>query len=101
GKFWRPAVQLASLALLCGIGSSVLAQEQPRPRIIELRPPSVRGDVLYQVSSEPKHWIGIYCRPLDDSLRTQLKIKRGEGVVVDGVAPESPAAKAGLERHDL
>lgn len=100
-KFWQPAASLASLALLCTWASSAMSQDLPMPRIIEIRPPAARGDVLYQVSSEPKYWIGIYCRPLDDSLRTQLKIKQGEGVVVDGVAPKSPADQAGLQRHDL
>jgi membrane-associated protease RseP (regulator of RpoE activity) len=49
----------------------------------------------------PQHWVGVFCRPLDETLRTQLHIPAGQGVVIDGVAAESPAAEAGLQSHDI
>ena len=39
--------------------------------------------------------------PVSDAVRAQLPIQPGEGISVSHVAPESPAAKAGIEQHDI
>ncbi|MEO6740177.1 MAG: PDZ domain-containing protein [Chthoniobacteraceae bacterium] len=53
----------------------------------------------------PKHekgpWIGIAMEPVQDVVRAQLSLAPGEGVVVNHVAPESPAAKGGLQPNDI
>ncbi len=53
----------------------------------------------------PKHekgpWIGIAMEPVQDVVREQLSLAPGEGVVINHVAPESPAAKAGLQPNDI
>ncbi len=61
---------------------------------------------LYQ--SEPKqpqalseYWIGIDGTPPDDALRAQLELPAGQGLVVNQVVEESPAAKAGLKQYDV
>lgn len=46
-------------------------------------------------------WLGVDAQPADDVLRTQLGIEAGKGIVVTAVHPDSPAAKAGVERHDV
>jgi membrane-associated protease RseP (regulator of RpoE activity) len=45
--------------------------------------------------------LGIDIVDLDGTLRAQLGLPDDQGVVVTGVSPESPAAKAGLAPHDL
>jgi membrane-associated protease RseP (regulator of RpoE activity) len=46
-------------------------------------------------------WIGIAMEPVQDVVRAQLSLAPGEGVVINHVAPQSPAAKAGLEPNDI
>jgi len=86
---------------VCFLGNWAAAQAPPLQPMTELRGPNTPGEVLFQVGQEPKHWVGIYCRPLDEALRAQLQMERGTGVVIDGVAANSPAEKAGLRRHDV
>lgn len=45
------------------------------------------------------HWMGVAVRPTDDVLQKHLGIKGG--LVIDAVAEDSPAAKAGMQRHDI
>lgn len=47
------------------------------------------------------YWLGLDCTPLSPTMRAQLKLNEGEGLVVERVVPESPAAKAGIKQHDL
>jgi membrane-associated protease RseP (regulator of RpoE activity) len=51
----------------------------------------------------PKYWIGLLGGPIpeDDPLRAQLDLPEGQGLRVESVVPDSPAAKAGLKRHDI
>ena len=46
-------------------------------------------------------WLGLAMEPVQDVVRAQLSLAPGEGVVVNHVAPESPAAKAGLQENDI
>jgi len=50
---------------------------------------------------ESKYWLGIACRPVTDALRAHVDVPEGHGVAVLNVVPDSPAAKAGIERHDI
>lgn len=70
----------------------------------------VPGDVLVQrLEGEldakerrvplPKFWIGIQGDHVDETLRSQLGIEHG--ILVRGVMPDSPAAKAGVKTHDI
>jgi membrane-associated protease RseP (regulator of RpoE activity) len=47
------------------------------------------------------YYIGVPVRPLDDTLRAHLGLPAGEGLVVNEVMPNSPAAKAGVKPHDI
>ena len=47
------------------------------------------------------YWIGLQCYAVEDALRSQLKLAEGQGVVIESIVPDSPAAKAGLKRHDV
>ncbi|MDZ7412683.1 MAG: PDZ domain-containing protein [candidate division KSB1 bacterium] len=46
-------------------------------------------------------WMGVYVRKLDQEQREELGIKERRGVVIERVAPDSPAEKAGLEEDDV
>jgi len=45
--------------------------------------------------------LGVTLSAVPPVLRTQLSIAEGEGVVVEEVLPDTPAAKMGLRRHDV
>jgi membrane-associated protease RseP (regulator of RpoE activity) len=45
--------------------------------------------------------IGVTLSAADDTLRQQLRLAAGEGLVVTEVLPETPAAQAGIQVHDV
>jgi hypothetical protein len=53
------------------------------------------------MKKEKGPWIGIAMEPVQEVVRAQLSLAPGEGIVVSHVAPESPAAKAGLASNDI
>jgi hypothetical protein len=48
-----------------------------------------------------EYWIGLVCTPVEEPLRSHLKLPEGKGLVVVQVVEESPAASAGLQVHDV
>lgn len=57
-----------------------------------------RGDLAL-----PKYWVGLGGSdiPADHVLRAHIDLPEGQGLLVIHVAPESPAAKAGVKQHDI
>src|SRR5262249_46819013 len=53
------------------------------------------------VSSHETAWLGISSREASEDLTAQLDLQPGVGLVVTNVGPDSPAAKAGLKKHDV
>ena len=47
------------------------------------------------------YWLGIGFRPLGEALRAQLALPEGQGLLVEQVMPETPAARAEIQRHDI
>lgn len=54
-----------------------------------------------QRANVSKYMIGVNCKPVGDVLRTHLDLTPDVGLVVENVSPDSPAQKAGLEKHDI
>jgi hypothetical protein len=50
---------------------------------------------------EREYWLGISCVPVPLPLRTHLNLPAKQGLMVEAVVPDSPAAKAGIARHDV
>ena len=44
-------------------------------------------------------WLGILAMPVDEALKSHLRLE--ERLIVQDVVPESPAAKAGIQRNDI
>jgi len=72
---WLGLAALTSITLLMALGQSYAGEKE-------------RG------------YLGIYLEPLDNETRESLKFK-GDGVLVDDVADDSPADEAGLEEGDI
>lgn len=56
---------------------------------------------LANVALHNQYRIGVMLSEADDTLRSQLRLASGEGLVVTDVVADSPAAKAGLRKHDV
>ncbi|NLE39233.1 MAG: PDZ domain-containing protein [Pirellulaceae bacterium] len=83
---------------------------QPQPGSIRMfgAPPDGRPEavLLQDVNparvKPPKYRIGVSCHgPIPEAIRHQLNLSDKQGVIVVEVLPDSPAAKAGLEKHDI
>ncbi len=48
-----------------------------------------------------QYWLGVECLPVPSALRTQLNLPKEEGLLVEAVSPDSPAAKAGIQPYDV
>lgn len=46
-------------------------------------------------------YLGVATMPAGETLTEQLKLPKGAGLVVDFVEPDSPAAAAGIRKHDI
>jgi hypothetical protein len=65
-------------------------------------PRADQADSQAQADAPPRLWLGVRGGPVADPvLRTHLQLAADTGVVIEEVLPESPAAKAGLRRHDI
>lgn len=47
------------------------------------------------------YWLGIECFPAPAALREQLNLPEGQGLLVERATPDSPAAQAGVKKHDI
>ncbi len=48
-----------------------------------------------------EYWLGLLCYVPEPALRSQLKLPADRGLVVARLVPDSPAAKAGIQEHDV
>src|SRR5215472_15445746 len=46
-------------------------------------------------------WLGVATEEASDALSSQLGLEPGDGLVVSFIEPDSPAAKAGLQKNDV
>lgn len=61
----------------------------------------VDGGTLFKLKQEPRYRIGVVLSEADDTLRAQVGLAAGEGLIVTEVFPDTPAAKAGIQPHDV
>jgi membrane-associated protease RseP (regulator of RpoE activity) len=106
------SIGLGAWLLLAGLvavaGPEALAQDDAARRGLRKGRPDTTliNDVdltlVNDVDQEPaEHWIGVYCLPVGEALRMHLGLADDQGLLVAHVADESPAAEAGLKRHDI
>ena len=54
-----------------------------------------------RVAPMSEYWIGVQCEDVVPALKYHLNLPEREGMLVEAVMPESPAAKSGVERYDV
>ena len=59
------------------------------------------ADDQQTVVTPGEYWLGVHCFPVPAAIREQLNVSEKQGLLVVDVAAESPAAKAGIVRHDI
>jgi len=47
------------------------------------------------------YWLGLACHPVPPPVRAQLDIPEGQGLLVQNVVPDGPAAGAGIKQYDV
>ena len=105
---------IASIVLIAGVCAqsqrAVYAEDLDLEGPIIKIAPDEAGQEMADLATEPKtrivkepsYWIGIRGRSIESEvLRTHLQLAEDMGVVVEEVLPDSPAAKAGLRKHDI
>jgi PDZ domain len=112
---WRPlAVSLSVLAASAFLGSdAVRAEDKPKeshsadnevkgvrvPDVLIAEPSLLHGET---VANANHYWIGVMCQPAGEPLHAQLPdLPRDQGLLVQQVIPDSPAAKAGIQPNDI
>ena len=93
---------IAGLVLALG-GAVAMAQPPVTTPDAAAEPGQVdRADSNPVAPVEPsEYWLGIACSAVPPPLRAQLDLPEKQGLLVQAVVPESPAAKAGIERYDF
>ncbi|MFM8890426.1 MAG: S1C family serine protease [Planctomycetia bacterium] len=75
------------------------AEEKPqRPRVEQIQPPAGGED---DQAVRPPAYLGVTTGAVPDEVRAHLELPEDAGLVVTKVVEGSPAAKAGLEPHDI
>ncbi len=67
-------------------------------------PINIAKEILPQLESQgrvSRGYLGVRIRPVDDDFQELLELPGKEGALVDSVEPDSPAARAGIERYDV
>ena len=74
-----------------------LGVKVPRTAVYDL----AANDLFAYVAANNQYRVGVTLAPADDTLRAQLRLASGEGLVVTDVIADGPAAKAGVKKHDV
>lgn len=56
---------------------------------------------LKQYGKVKRPWTGLYCGPITRDIQEYFGLESRDGAIVAGVAPNSPAAEAGIQRGDI
>jgi len=114
--YWFSAVAVA--ALFAGVTTPGLAADEPTTQTIRVltkaltsaeASPQIERVLIQKVETDQPGsqdqrevpWLGVSIEETSEALAAQLGLNPGEGLIVTYVAPESPAAKADLEKNDV
>ena len=79
----------------------LLRQGQATDLSVELPDLPLYSLITLPGPAEQRYRIGVTLAEADETLRSQLNLAAGEGLVVTEVVADSPASRAGLREHDV
>ena len=86
-----------ALVLLSSVVARGQATVDPTPS-----PGGIDGVIaVAEAAQADEYYLGVECLPVMPALRSQLNLPEGQGLLVGAVVAESPAAAAGIVRHDV
>ena len=88
------------LALLAGVSAAAAAEEGTK----RLDERIIVGGATHAgtpEAHEPVAYLGVAVTPAGSALAAQLRLPKGQGLVVTLIEPDGPAANAGLQEHDV
>ncbi|MGI9430545.1 MAG: PDZ domain-containing protein [Bythopirellula sp.] len=99
-------VLIAAIVALASVCGQSQAQEAEEGKVVQIAPAGAADNLDIEDETRlveaPTYWIGIRGRSIEsDILRTHLQLAEDMGVVVEDVLDGSPAAQAGLRKHDI
>jgi membrane-associated protease RseP (regulator of RpoE activity) len=100
------------VALVFGAGAIAQANDEPTKTdgpVVQIgrtdggEASPFKGLPTPEQNAAPKYWIGLLggAIPADHPLRAHLDLPENQGLLVANIVPNSPAAKAGLKKHDI
>ena len=102
------AIEKSSVTVVAATGAKA---ETPAPPAAPgtPAPPAKPGTIVIQAiepvgawkTSKETTWLGVSTEEVPEALASQLGFNSGEGLVVNYVATDSPAAKAGFKKNDV
>ncbi|MCL2348122.1 MAG: PDZ domain-containing protein [Planctomycetaceae bacterium] len=82
------------------VSDNTLLNGKPDRTLLDGKPDRALRQSRPAFASE--YWLGMQCSPaVPPMLQAHLNLKEGEGVMVEWVVPDSPAAKGGVEQYDV
>ena len=93
----KPTTTISATAVATEDGESGPKTKDRRIVIERIEP----GSESKKAAKREVGWLGIGTEEASETLATQLGLRPGEGLVVTYIAPDSPASKAGLQKHDV
>jgi C-terminal processing protease CtpA/Prc len=96
----RMEERLDAHALQASVRAAV-QQAQEQQRRIEVTPEPGDEDAMVLLGDEGASWLGVESLEISPEKAKELKLPAERGVLLEGIVPDSPAAKAGLKDNDV
>lgn len=101
-NYIQSLVKYSALSALT-LSSSLFAIERPSPAVHpeEKVPAADQAIAMPEVQAQNLAFLGVFGEPISDTLSSHLNLAEGIGLELELVAGNSPAAEAGLKKHDI
>jgi hypothetical protein len=100
-----PRVTLAGMCAGLALGSLPAQDNLPAEKPLDAKTADVKPKVekpkFTKLAGKKVPYLGLALGPVDESLAAQMNLADGVGVLVRAVLPDSPAARAGVQKHDV
>ena len=83
------------------VSEQALAQAEAALQHVRILPGQEPDDITVVMDEDGPSWLGVETREVTSENAKELKLPAERGVVVGRIAPDSPAAKAGLKEKDV